>query len=263
MYRGRLAPSPTGYLHLGHAATFRVAHRRARAAGGELVLRIEDLDRERCRAEYEAALIGDLQWAGLDWDAGPFRQSERMPLYLDAWQVLAASGVIYPCRCTRKDVARALSAPHAEDEAEPIYPGTCRPGDSLPRTEHSPGPVNWRFAVAPGEPVRFVDGAAGLQVFVAGRDFGDFLVWRKDNTPTYQLAVVVDDSEMGITEVVRGADLLNSTAQQMLLYRALGRPIPEFFHCPIVTGADGKRLAKRAGGHSLKAMREAGKRVDD
>jgi glutamyl-queuosine tRNA(Asp) synthetase len=263
MYRGRLAPSPTGFLHLGHAATFRVAQQRAQAAGGELVLRIEDLDRERCKEEFEASLLVDLTWAGLAWDAGPFRQSERLPAYLAAWKSLAAQGWIYPCACSRKDVERALSAPHDDDESEAIYPGTCRPEKMRPHPESAPGATNWRFAVTPGEIVEFVDGHAGTQRFEAGRDFGDFLVWRKDGFPTYQLAVVVDDAAMGITEVVRGLDLLTSTAQQILLYRALGHRPPNFYHCPLVMDAGGRRLAKRAGAHSLRAMREAGGSILD
>jgi glutamyl-queuosine tRNA(Asp) synthetase len=263
MYVGRLAPSPTGLLHLGHATTFRVAQKRARASGGELVLRIEDLDRKRCKPEFEASLIDDLKWAGLDWDTGPIRQSERLSFYRAAWRALAARGGIYPCRCSRKDVARALSAPHEEEENEPIYPGTCRPAEFQPRSEAAPGAINWRFAVTPAEIVEFVDGHAGPQRFVAGRDFGDFLIWRKDGFPTYQLAVVVDDAAMGITEVVRGADLLASTAQQILLYRALGHRPPDFFHCPLVRDAAGRRLAKREGAHSLRSMREAGRQIRD
>lgn len=257
LYRGRLAPSPTGYLHLGHAATFRVAQERATAAGGRLVLRIEDLDRERCRPEFVDSLLEDLRWAGLRWDEGPFWQSARLPVYVTAWRRLAAAGLVYPCRCTRKDLARALSAPHAEDEqAEPIYPGTCRPEAALPRTETEPGAQNWRFRVPVGEAVTFVDGLHGPQRFVAGVDFGDFLVWRRDGLPSYQLAVVADDAAMGITEVVRGADLLRSTALQLLLYRALGAAPPAWHHVPLVLGPDGRRLAKRVGAHSLRELRQ-------
>jgi glutamyl-queuosine tRNA(Asp) synthetase len=263
MYCGRLAPSPTGFLHLGHSTTFRVAQTRARAAGGRLLLRIEDLDRERCRTEFAASLQDDLKWAGLAWDGEPVYQSDRLPMYLDAWRTLAALGRIYPCTCSRKDVERALSAPHPDDESEPLYPGTCRPAEMGARSEVAPGPVNWRFAVTPDEVVEFTDGHAGPQRFMAGRDFGDFVVWRKDGAPSYQLAVVVDDAAMAITEVVRGADLLASTAQQILLYRALGNSPPLFFHCPLVTDADGRRLAKRAGAHSLKSMREAGQMLHD
>ncbi len=257
-YRGRIAPSPTGFLHLGHAATFRCAQERARAARGKLVLRIEDLDRQRCKPEFEASLLDDLRWAGLEWDEGPFHQTERMPLYEAAWRRLATQGLIYPCACTRRDLATALSAPHAEEErAETLYPGTCRPAGLTPRDESDPGPANWRFRVEPGEEIAFVDGRGGPQRFIAGIDFGDFLVWRKDGVPTYQLAVVADDTEMAITEVVRGEDLLRSTAQQILLYRALGQAVPEFFHCPLVRDGTGRRLAKRAGDHSLRSLRLA------
>ena len=226
MYIGRLAPSPTGLLHLGHATTFRVAQERARNAEGSLLLRIEDLDRSRCKPEFEDSLVDDLKWAGLRWDGDPVRQTERMPIYLAAWRRLAAFGRIYPCGCSRKDVELALSAPHSDDDGEPIYPGTCRPTGFLPRSEPEPGGINWRFAVNDGEVVEFLDGRAGTQRFVSGRDFGDFLIWRKDGYPAYQLAVVVDDAEMGISEVIRGEDLLASTAQQLLIYRALGLPAP-------------------------------------
>ncbi len=264
-YRGRLAPSPTGFLHRGHAATFLAAQRRARAHGGALVLRVEDLDRERCKPAFVGALLEDLRWIGLDWQEGPdvggafgpYRQSERMDFYLDAWRRLAAGGLVYPCTCSRRDVERASQAPHP-DEHEAIYPGTCRPAVPTVPPQAEPAGVNWRFRTTPGERVAFTDGRAGPQEFVAGRDFGDFLLWRRDGVPAYQLAVVVDDAAMRITEVVRGADLLGSTAQQILLYRALGLPIPAFYHCPLVTDASGARLAKRAGSHSLRALREAG-----
>ena len=256
-YRGRLAPSPTGYLHLGHAATFWLAQERCRAQGGALVLRIENLDRERCRPEYTAALVDDLRWYGLEWQEGPYVQSERIGLYLEAWRTLAASGAIYPCICTRRDVERAARAPHA-GEHEAIYPGTCRPSQPVPVDSDTPGTVNWRFRAPLGEQVTFEDGRAGRQKCQVGEDFGDFLLWRKDGTPAYQLAVVVDDAVMGITEVVRGEDLLLATAQQILLYRALGREVPAFYHAPLVLGEDGRRLAKRSGAHSLRALREAG-----
>ncbi len=248
-YRGRLAPSPTGYLHLGHARTFRIAQQRA--AGGTLVLRIEDLDAGRCRPEYEEAIETDLRWFGLEWQEGPYRQSERLEFYRAAWRRLKASGAIYPCRCTRRDVQAAAGAPHAED-AEPIYPGTCR-GAAIESTN-----TNWRFAVPDGAAVEWTDLGAGPQRYVAGKDFGDFLIWRRDGVPAYQLAVVVDDAAMGITEVVRGEDLLLSTAQQILLYRALGLTPPAFYHCPLVTDQEGRRLSKRRGSHSLRDLREAG-----
>ena len=264
-YRGRLAPSPTGYLHRGHAATFLAAQRRAREHGGSLVLRVEDLDRERCKPTFVQALEEDLRWIGLDWREGPdiggpfgpYRQSERLDFYLAAWRRLAAAGVIYPCTCSRRDVERAARAPHA-DEHDPLYPGTCRPARPAVPSPSTPAGVNWRLRTAPGERVGFTDRCAGAQEYVAGRDFGDFVLWRRDGVPSYQLAVVVDDAAMGITEVVRGADLLEATAQQILLYRALGLTTPAFHHCALLTDAKGVRLAKRAGAHSLRALREAG-----
>ena len=230
-----------------------------------LVLRVEDLDRERCKPEFRAGLVEDLCWLGLDWQEGPdvggrfgpYIQSERLEFYRGAWRRLAASGMIYPCTCSRRDVERALGAPHA-GEHEPVYPGTCRPAEPTPILGEQTAGVNWRFRVTPGEPVGFVDGCAGRQAFVAGTEFGDFVVWRRDDMPAYQLAVVVDDAAMQISEVVRGADLLESTAQQLLVYRALGFEPPGFYHCPLVTDDRGVRLAKRAGTHSLRALHEAG-----
>ncbi len=256
-YRGRLAPSPTGYLHLGHAATFWLAQERCRAHEGALILRVEDLDKERCRPEYAQALVEDLRWYGLVWQEGPYVQSDRPGLYQEAWRALARSGAVYPCTCTRRDVERAARAPHP-GENEAIYPGTCRPSRPVLVDLDEPGAVNWRFRTPPGEQVAFEDGRAGRQEFRVDKDFGDFLVWRKDGTPAYQLAVVVDDAAMGITEVVRGEDLLPATAQQILLYRALGRDVPAFYHAPLVHGEDGQRLAKRSGAHSLRALRTAG-----
>ena len=286
-YRGRLAPSPTGYLHLGHAKTFWTAQQRARERGGVLVLRNEDLDQARCQPRFVAAMVEDLHWFGLHWQEGPdcggplgpYRQGERRRFYLAALDRLRTGGFVYPCGCSRQDVLRALRAPH-QGEDEPIYPGTCRPkpqvqpaGDEersdgvlakdLPdrRAGTEPG-LNWRFRVPDGETVTFVDGHAGPQVFVAGRDFGDFVVWRHDDVPSYQLAVTVDDALMQITEVVRGADLLLSTARQLLLQRALGWTPPRFFHCPLVTDAHGVRLAKRHDALSLRALRERGETPD-
>ena len=255
-------------MHLGHARTFATAHARARERRGTLILRIEDLDRERCKTQFDAAIVEDLRWFGLDWQEGPdmgglygpYRQSERYALYSEAWRKLAHAGAIYPCDCTRRDIQCAAGAPHAEDETrELIYPGTCRPGAGAPQAASSPQPGtrNWRFRVPDGETITFQDNGAGTRKFVAGEDFGDFIVWRKEGTPAYQLAVVVDDAAMEITEVVRGADLLLSTAQQILVYRALRLEPPAFFHCPLVTDAQGRRLAKRAGALSLRTLREA------
>ncbi len=268
-YRGRLAPSPTGLLHLGHARTFWTAYRRALAMGGTLIFRNEDLDGQRSRPEFVRAMFEDLHWLGMRWDEGPdvggsfgpYAQSERRDFYLEARRRLFEDGWIYPCKCSRKDLAQSAQAPHeggADDE--PVYPGTCRPrdGDAAPRIETLQGAWNWRFRVPDGEAVEFDDGHFGRQSFIAGRDFGDFLLWRRDDVPSYQLAVVVDDAAMGVTEVVRGADLLKSTARQILLYRALGLATPKWFHCPLMTDAQGERLAKRHDALSLRAMRERG-----
>ncbi len=260
-YRGRLAPSPTGFLHLGHARTFWLAQERARFHCGVLILRVEDLDRPRCQPQFVAALFDDLRWFGLEWQEGPdtggphapYVQSDRMDYYRNALETLKAHGFVYPCTCSRQDVLRAASAPHAGED-EPLYPGTCR---SQPAGGLS-GRCNWRFRVPDGQAVAFHDGRCGEQVFVAGRDFGDFVVWRHDDLPSYQLAVVVDDASMGITEVVRGEDLLKSTARQLLLYRALRWLPPEFYHCPLVTDASGARLAKRHDSLSLRALRAQG-----
>jgi glutamyl-tRNA synthetase len=263
-YRGRLAPSPTGFLHLGHARTFWIAQQRAQGHRGTLVLRNEDLDRSRCKPEFVSAIVEDLQWFGFQWQEGPDRggpcapysQSERLALYRQAFEKLRAGGFIYPCTCSRQDVLRALQAPHAGED-EPIYPGTCRRATGQAKSIQTAG-VNWRFQVPDGEAVSFIDGYFGSQQFVAGRDFGDFVVWRHDDFPSYQLAVVVDDAAMAITEVVRGEDLLKSTARQLLLYRALGLLQPKFYHCPLVTDHAGVRLAKRSDTLSLRKLRANG-----
>jgi glutamyl/glutaminyl-tRNA synthetase len=256
-YRGRLAPSPTGYLHAGHAVTFWRAQERCDAQQGTLLLRIEDLDRNRCRQEFREALYEDLHWFGLRWAEDPIQQSNRQPLYLEAWGKLRERGLIYSCDCSRRDVFSAAGAPHVEDE-EPIYPGICRPGALAITAPQDPVGRNWRFRVPIDEEIEFFDHCAGPQRAVAGRDFGDFLIWRKDNVPAYQLAVVVDDAAQRITEVVRGADLLGSTFRQMLLYRALELPVPEFCHVPLVRDSLGKRLAKRHDALSLRTLRAQG-----
>lgn len=266
--RSRLAPSPTGYLHLGHARTFQVAWQRAREAGGTLVLRIEDIDRDRCKPEFREAILEDLRWFGLTWDEGPdcggpfspYIQSERREYHLQIREHLRAGGYIYPCRCSRRDVLTALGAPHAGDE-EPNYPGTCRPKENVNPSEGTDAPtdVHWRFRVPDGEKLTFYDGIQGLQTAVAGVDFGDFVVWRRDDIPAYQLAVVADDAAMKITEVVRGADLLLSTFRQLLLYRALGWEPPQFLHVPLlVDPTTGLRLAKRHDALSLRQLRASG-----
>ena len=267
MYRGRLAPTPTGLLHLGHARTFALAARRAEEAGGVLLYRTEDLDAGRCRAEFAEAALADLRWLGLRWQEGPdlggphapYEQSRRLAWFREVWRQLHATGLLYPCDKSRKDVERALSAPHKEDEAEPIFPSVLRPMPDVGRAASDPGQTNWRFRVPDGEVIRFTDALQGQQEFVAGQDFGDFLVWRKDGFPSYELAVVADDHAMGVTEVVRGADLLASTARQGLLYRALGWQAPDWAHAPLILDADGRRLAKRSAGLSLRELREKGK----
>lgn len=263
-YRGRLAPTPTGFLHIGHARTFALAARRA--ASGELILRMEDLDAARCKPEFAAAALEDLAWLGLRWQEGPdvggphapYAQSRRLPWFLQAWRQLHATGLIYPCDKSRRDVEHALGAPHAEDDAEPVFPAELRApaGKGADMTE--PGAHNWRLRVPDGETIEFTDALQGPRRFEAGRDFGDFLVWRRDGLPSYELAVVADDHAMGVTEVVRGADLLLSTARQLLLYRALGWTAPAWAHAALVLGADGRRLAKRAAGLSIRELRARG-----
>jgi glutamyl/glutaminyl-tRNA synthetase len=269
-YRGRLAPSPTGLLHLGHARTFWTAQQRARAASGILILRDEDLDTQRARGDYARAMLEDLRWLGIEWQEGPdvggpfgpYRQSERYELYRSAWERLRAGGWIYPCTCSRRELAAAVSAPHEDGgdaaDDEPVYPGTCRPKAGVVAQADSPAGVNWRFRIPDGETIGFEDSGMGAQSYVAGRDFGDFVVWRRDDVPAYQLACVVDDAAMRITEVVRGADLLKSTARQILLYRALGLTPPLWHHCPLLRDTEGQRLAKRTDALSLRAMRERG-----
>ncbi len=258
-YRGRIAPTPSGLLHLGHLRTFATAWARARAAGGVLLYRNEDIDPQRCRPEHLAAAVEDLRWAGLDWDVGPISQSERVPLHRAALRRLRDAGAVFACTCSRADLARAASAPH-DDVGESAYPGTCRGRMEPPSGE---GGACWRFRVPDGETVEFVDGRVGRCAFVAGRDFGDFVVWRRDDLPAYELAVVVDDAAMGVTEAVRGEDLLLSTARQLLLYRALALTPPAWFHCPLVRDAAGRRLAKRDAALSLRALRERGVRPEE
>lgn len=261
-YRGRLAPSPTGYLHLGHARTFWIAYQRAQAAGGTLVMRNEDLDPDRSRSEYADAMLQDLRWLDISWQEGPdvggpyapYSQSERRGHYLEAWRRLLAGGYLYPCACSRKDLAESAQAPH-ESTDEPLYSGRCR-GRVLAADD--PAGVHWRFRVPDGREITFSDLNYGPKRYTAGVDFGDFIVWRRDDVPSYQLAVVVDDAAMRITEVVRGEDLLKSTARQLLLYEALGWAPPAFYHCELLAGEDGLRLAKRHDALSVRQLRRQG-----
>jgi len=268
-----------------------MAARRAAERHGQLIFRNEDLDSQRCRLEFVQAMLEDLRWLGIEWvegpdcggPVGPYAQSQRREHYLQAWRTLRDLGMIYPCTCSRKDVAQAAGAPNDLDD-EPVYPGKCRPrGKQLSpappvRTPHEtcgdsrlgcpataqpsgtldPAGVNWRFRVPDGEEIRFTDLHLGPQQMIAGRDFGDFIVWRRDDVPAYQLAVVVDDAAMRITEVVRGADLLKSTARQLLLFRALELAPPDYFHCDLVRDETGMRLAKRHDSLSIRKLRALG-----
>jgi glutamyl/glutaminyl-tRNA synthetase len=236
-------------------------------------LRNEDLDPQRSRQEFALAMLEDLRWLGIRWSEGPdcggaygpYSQSERRAHYLEAWRRLRELGFLYPCTCSRKDLAQSAGDPNGgngdnDDDDEPVYPGTCRERNSGESSE--PAGVNWRFRVPDGETIEFMDLNLGRQLYTAGKtrnsDFGDFLVWRRDDVPAYQLAVVVDDAAMRVAEVVRGADLLKSTARQLLLIRALGYDPPDYFHCELVRDSAGVRLAKRHDALSIRHLRESG-----
>jgi glutamyl-tRNA synthetase len=235
-----------------------VAAERARQNHGELRLRNDDLDRDRCRPEYVQAFREDLRWLGLTWTEPMVNQSERQPLYRSAFEKLAAAGLVYPCSCSRKDILAAARAPHESEETdEPIYPGTCRPAHPTPVNE-LPEPTNWRFRLPEGRTVTFIDRNVGRRSAVANIDFGDFLVWRRDGLPSYQLACAVDDADLEITEVVRGADLVMSTFRQILLLEALSAAVPDYFHCELMRDDAGQRLAKRHDALSLRSLRAQG-----
>jgi glutamyl-tRNA synthetase len=260
-YRGRFAPSPTGDLHLGGARTALVAWLAARAAAGRFVVRVEDLDRPRSVAGAEERILADLTWLGLDWDEGPdrggpfapYRQSERLDRFETAIQQLLREGRAFPCFCSRAEVARAAHAPHGPGDDGPRYPGTCRDLSAAAVAERAKTrrPAI-RLRVAP-ETLVFVDGVHGEQREDVSATVGDFVIRRADGVPAYQLAVVVDDAAMQVSHVVRGDDLLGSTARQLLLYRALGLTAPAFAHVPLVLGPDGARLSKRHGAIGVRA----------
>jgi glutamyl-tRNA synthetase len=241
---GRLAPSPTGSLHLGNVRTFLWAWLSARSQGGRVLLRVEDLDTPRVKPGTIEKMIDDLRWLGFDWDGGIEIQSRRRDHYRRIFSRL--EGTIYPCRCTRAEIAAQESAPH-EGEAEVRYPGTCR--------SHAGEAIAWRLRVEP-EVVRFDDRLFGPQAIDVAATVGDFAVAKSPEQPAYQLAVVADDLEQGVTEVVRGDDLIPSTARQILVYRALGAEPPTYGHVPLVVGPDGKRLAKRHGDARIATFRE-------
>ena len=252
---GRLAPSPTGAQHVGNASTYLIAWLSARSRGGQVVLRIEDIDSPRVKAGAAEEAYADLRWLGLDWDGDPIVQTRRLEQYDAALERLKAQELVYPCTCSRADIERAASAPHLDHEG-PVYPGTCagrRAADSVKLTQ----PFAWRFRV-PEQPVSFADGFRGAETIDLRELGGDFVVWKSAGTPAYQLAVVVDDAAQGVTEVIRGDDLVPSTPRQLLLYRALGLKPPSFTHVPLVVGPDGRRLAKRHGDTRLAALRNQG-----
>ena len=258
----RLAPSPTGALHLGNARSFLIAWLSARSQGGRVILRIEDIDSPRVKPEAVQQIYDDFRWLGLDWDDGPYVQTERMERYEVALDSLRQANAIYPCVCSRTDIENAASAPHLEHEP-PTYPGTCRGrGHVAPEGV----PFAWRFRTT-NQRIGWTDGFRGPQEFTLDQVGGDFVVWKSSRsggggpirpTPAYQLAVVVDDAAMGVTEVVRGDDLVPSTPRQILLYKQFGWTLPRFFHVPLVVGSDGRRLAKRHGDLKLQTLRSRG-----
>jgi len=256
----RLAPSPTGALHLGNARTFLINWILARRNGWRIVLRIEDLDGPRIKRGTDQLAIDDLRWLGIDWDEGPVYQSQRRPIYDQAAKKLLEQHDAYPCICTRRDVESAGSAPHADDGSL-LYPGTCRErfATITDAIEAAGGKhPSLRFRHTPGV-VRFVDEFRGPVEYDIASQIGDFVIAKADGSPAYQLAVVVDDAAMGVTDVVRGDDLVDSAARQILLYQRLKvGPIPRYWHLPLVVGPDGKRLAKRHGDTRLATYRQLG-----
>lgn len=255
---GRLAPSPTGFLHLGHARSFLLAWWHARSRAGRIILRLEDLDADRTKPGMAEQAIADLEWLGLDWDGEVIVQSRGKDNLDAAIAGLIARGLAYPCVCTRAEIAASQSAPHV-DSGEIRYPGTCRDrfasiGQAERESGRSPAV---RLRVVPGK-VRIEDGFAGVHEFDVASEVGDFPVARKAGAAAYQLAVVVDDAADGVTEVVRGDDLLSSAARQLLVQKALSLPHPRWFHVPLVVDEEGRRLAKRTDGLALHRLREQG-----
>ncbi|MDA1045092.1 MAG: tRNA glutamyl-Q(34) synthetase GluQRS, partial [Verrucomicrobia bacterium] len=267
--RGRLVPSPTGALHLGNARTFLLTWLSIRSQSGSLVFRMEDLDHPKVKAGAAQQALDDLEWLGLDWDEGPgcegafgpYVQSARVPMYRQALDKLISKGIVYPCVCSRSDVEHAQSAPHAGEDGT-RYSGACRdrfqsyaeaarllPPDRLPA---------WRFRTTPGKRTTFVDGLHGPQSSCVHDEVGDFVIARHAEGAGYMLAVVVDDAAMGVTEVMRGDDLIPATHRQILLAQALDLPLPAYIHVPLMVGLDGRRLAKRHGDTRISALRKNG-----
>jgi glutamyl-tRNA synthetase len=270
MRRGRYAPSPTGVLHLGNLRTALLAWLFARATKRVFILRTEDLDRPRVRSGATARMLADLRWLGLDWDEGPdvggplgpYVQSQRQALYAAAFARLRAADLVYPCYCARSELARIASAPQQEGHGERAarYAGTCRDLSNAQRAEHGAAGrrPSWRFRVPPGD-IAFTDALRGVVREDVAATVGDFIVRRSDGVVAYQLAVVVDDALMGVDQIVRGDDLLGSTARQLALYDALGYPRPsEYAHVPLALDAAGARMAKRDAAMGLDALRNAG-----
>lgn len=253
---GRLAPSPTGAQHVGNARTYLIAWLSARTQRGKVLLRIEDIDSPRIKAGAADQAVEDLRWLGLDWDGEPLVQTTRLENYRRALEMLQARELVYPCTCTRGDIEQAASAPHAEHEG-PIYPGTCAGRSAKDAATLADRPFAWRYRIGAGR-FPFPDRFCGPVDIDLRRVGGDFVVWKSTGTPAYQLAVVVDDAAQGVTEVIRGDDLVPSTPRQLLLHRALGSTPPAFAHVPLVVGPDGRRLAKRHGDTRLAALRAGG-----
>lgn len=251
---GRLAPSPTGGQHLGNARTYLIAWLSVRSQGGTVILRMEDIDSPRVKDDAAQQAIDDLHWLGLDWDIGPIVQTTRLAKYQAALDELKSKELVYPCTCTRKDIEQAASAPHLEHEMPP-YPGLCAHRRVADADRIIDKPYAWRFR---SKAVHAYDDLFAGHIKPRVEYGGDFVVWKNNNTPAYQLAVVVDDAEMGVTEVVRGDDLIPSTPRQLQLYSALNLQAPTFAHVPLVVGTDGRRLAKRHGDTRLISYRQQG-----
>lgn len=256
----RFAPSPTGRLHLGHAYSAMLAHDLARERGGKFLLRIEDIDSGRCRAEFIQAITEDLLWLGLTWDGDIIRQSERLPLYREALGRLHELDLLYPCFCTRRDITASTIAPHGPEG--PLYPGTCRTLSAQERARRLGNePHCWRIdmeaAVAVTGPLRWRDSHAG-EIPADPSSHGDVVLARKDAPAAYHLAVTIDDAAQGVTDVVRGQDLFPATHVHRLLQALLGLPTPQYHHHPLLRDKDGRRLAKRDGAPTLEALRNAG-----